>query len=265
MNFSVLNYTYPISSVFSSFKSTALSRLPYSPKQDSVAVDSELKKFLSPTAIQSMLESNKVISKLLNDNGVPVKADVNNFMKTTYKHSIDTRNKAVGIYNSLPVDLKLKANMEYIQKGALLHDIGKVFIPSNILNKEGRLNECETNVMHLHSRLSEEMLATQNIEPEVLNIVKYHHQNNNGSGYPEIKNTLRGFDINTEVVALADKYSALTEKRSYKNSMSSDEALAIIKKSVDNGDINPRVYNALVAYVNNNANKQSGAVVPAVA
>ena len=84
----------------------------------------------------------------------------------------------------------------------------------------------------------------------LLKIVKYHHQNEQGSGYPEIKNTITGFDINTEVVALADKYSALTEKRSYKAPMSSEEALSIMREQVDNGEINPRVFNALVGYVN---------------
>lgn len=54
-----------------------------------------------------------------------------------------------------------------------------------------------------------------------------------------------------EVVSLADKYSALTEKRAYKNSLSAEDALAIIKKDVEAGNLNPRVYNALVGYVNN--------------
>lgn len=265
MNFSVLNNTYPISSVFSSFKSTVATRLPYRPQKDNVAVNSELNSYLNPAVIQNMVSTNRVLSNMLVDNGLSLIPDINNFMRTTYRHSIDTRDKAIGIYNSLPVDLKAQANLTYIQKGALLHDIGKVFIPQSVLNKEGKLNEREANVMHLHSKLSEAMLSTQNIEPEVLNIVKYHHQNEKQSGYPAISNTLYGFDLNTEIVALADKYSALTENRSYKKSMTPVRALSIIKESVDNGEINPRVYNALVAYVNNTEASQNDVHAPAVA
>ncbi|MCD8377346.1 MAG: HD domain-containing protein [Candidatus Gastranaerophilales bacterium] len=131
----------------------------------------------------------------------------------------------------------------------MLHDIGKVLIPSKILNKNGKLSAEETEIMHIHAKLSEALLSSQNIEPEVLNIVRYHHQNKRRTGYPEIKNTIAGFDINTEVVALADKYSALKEKRAYKAPMSDEAALSIIKEQVDNGEITPGVYNALVGFV----------------
>ena len=123
-------------------------------------------------------------------------------------------------------------------------------IPENILNKRGKLNEEELEIMQLHSKLSEEILSTQNIAPEVLNIVKYHHQNKQGSGYPIMKNTNQGFDINTEVVALADKFSALKESRSYKISLTDEKSLEILKRQVEKGEINPRVFNALVGYVN---------------
>ena len=254
MNFSVFDYTYPISSLFDSFKSSVRGKKPYV-SQDSITVNSELASLMTQKNIQDMLNSNLVIIKLLEDNKLPIKADINNFMQTTYKHSLDTKEKAIGIYNSLPIDLKAQANLEYIQKGALLHDIGKVFIPQSVLNKDGKLNERETNIMHLHSKLSEAMLATQNVKPEVINIVKYHHQNHKQTGYPEINGSIYGYDLNTEIVALADKYSALTEQRSYKKALTPLEALDVIKVSVDNGEINPRVYNALVGYINNSLKK----------
>ena len=82
-------------------------------------------------------------------------------------------------------------------------------------------------------------------------MIKYHHQNKKGTGYPAIKNTLNGFDLNTEIVSVADKYSALTEKRAYKAPMDAEKALELIRKDVDEGRINPRVYRALEGYVNN--------------
>ena len=176
--------------------------------------------------------------------------NIDNFKKNVYRHSTDTRRKAMGIYNFLPADLKMEANANYIQQGALLHDIGKVLISENILNKNGKLNKEETEIMHLHSRLSEAILSTQNINPEVLNIVKYHHQNKQGTGYPVMQNASRGFDINAEVVALADKFSALKENRSYKIGLTDEKALEILKRQVEKGEINARVYNALVGYLN---------------
>jgi putative nucleotidyltransferase with HDIG domain len=250
MNFSVYN-NRPIGQVSPAFTSNVLTYRPQRLQNDSVSVARELDKILNKEALNQMVSSNPVVTKLLKDKNIQPKIDVENFKKTTYNHCVDTKNTALGIYNYLPIELKSEANSYYIQKGAMLHDIGKVLIPSNILNKRGRLSASEADVMQIHSKLSESLLASQNVEPEVLNIVKYHHQNKLGNGYPEIKNTLNGYDINTEVVSLADKYSALTENRSYKKQLSSEEALDIIKKQVDKGEINSRVYNALVGYVNN--------------
>ena len=255
MNFSVYN-NLPIGQIHAGFTPSFQAYRPTATGTDNVSVNRELDRILDKRVIADMMNSNPVVFSILKSNNIKPVIDVENFKKTTYNHSIDTKNKAAGIYNYLPADLKNEANLAYIQKGAMLHDIGKVLIPAKILNKTGRLTPEEAEIMHLHSKLSDALLATQNIEPEVLNIVKYHHQNKKGSGYPEIKNTLNGFDINTEVVALADKYSALTENRSYKKPMSPQEALSIIKSDVDEGNINPRVYNALVGYVNNSENQR---------
>lgn len=249
MDFSVLNNT-PISRVFSVNTPSINRRTITPPQQDRISVNGELDRLLSKQVIADALIANPVITKILAEKNVKPVINIDNFKNNVYKHSVDTRNKAMGIYNFLPVDLKSQANAKHIQQGALLHDIGKVFIPEKILNKNARLNPEENEVMHLHSRLSEAILSTQNIDPEVLNIVKYHHQNKQGTGYPVMKNASRGFDINTEVVSLADKYSALTEKRAYKSPMSKDEALQILRNQVDEGFVNPRVYNALVGYVN---------------
>lgn len=247
MDFSVLNNT-PISRVFSVSTPSINRRTITRPQQDRISVNGELDRLLSKQVIADAMVANPVIAKILAEKNVRPVINIDNFKNNVYKHSVDTRNKAMGIYNFLPVDLKAEANAKYIQQGALLHDIGKVLIPEKILNKNARLTPEENDIMHLHSRLSEAILSTQNIEPEVLNIVKYHHQNSQGTGYPEMKNAARGFDINTEVVALADKYSALTEKRAYKAPMSEEQALGILKTQVKEGLINPRVYNALVGY-----------------
>lgn len=248
MNFSVYN-NLPITQVYTGVTPNIPAYGKHRTGTDNVSVNRELDRMLDKSAIAEMINSNPVVLSILKTHNIKPVIDVENFKKTTYKHSLDTKEKAAGIYAYLPIDLKKDANLGYIQKGAMLHDIGKVLIPAKIICKKDKLSPEEVNIMHLHSKLSDALLSTQNIEPEVLNIVKYHHQNKQGNGYPEIKNTLNGFDINTEVVALADKYSALTENRSYKKALSPKEALEIIKKDVEEGKINPRVYNALVGYV----------------
>ena len=257
MNFSVYN-NLPIGRVFTGIPvQTGHLTTPKS-AEDRAALNYTLDNLLNKNVLTDIVRSNPVISSILKTQNLRPELNIENFKRTTYRHSLDTRNYAVGIYNFLPADVKTEASVKYIQKGALLHDIGKVLIPQNILNKHGRLTPKETDIMHLHSRLSEAILSTQNIEPEVLNIVKYHHQNKAGSGYPEIKNSPFGYDINTEIVSLADKYSALTEKRMYKPQMSSDKALSILKQDVDNGNINPVAFDALVKFIH--AGSKSGAV-----
>lgn len=260
MNFSVYN-TLPIGQIYAGTPQSIPAYRPNRAVSDNVSVNRELDRILDKRVLTDMVNSNPVLLSVLKANNLKPVVNVENFKRTTYQHSVDTKNISAGIYNALPADLKAQANLNYIQKGAMLHDIGKVLIPERIINKRGALTPEETNIMHLHSKLSEALLSTQNIEPEVLNIVKYHHQNKKGTGYPAIQNTLNGYDINTEIVALADKYSALTEERTYKAPMLKDQALAILKQDVDAGNTNPRIYNALVGYINNmNANNTQKAV-----
>ena len=98
--------------------------------------------------------------------------------------------------------------------------------------------------MKLHSELGYELLKEQGVNENVLNLVKYHHQTPDGNGYPEITNDFKP-DISSQILATADKYSALREKRSYKDAMTRDEALAVIQEDVTNGLIAPEVYKAL--------------------
>lgn len=67
---------------------------------------------------------------------------------------------------------------------AYLHDIGKVLIPVNILNKAGKLDERETEIMHKHSELGYELLKSTDIDKKTLNLIRNHHQNAKKTGYP---------------------------------------------------------------------------------
>ena len=141
--------------------------------------------------------------------------------------------------------MKHEINLKNIQQAAMLHDFGKVFIPKEILNKKGALTPEEKKIMDLHSELGYELLKQQGgVREEVLELIKYHHQNPDGSGYPAVDKDFR-FGINLQILKVADMFSALTEERPYHKAYTKEEALEIIYKDVEDGKILHEVYEAL--------------------
>ena len=122
--------------------------------------------------------------------------------------------------------------IEHIFMFAPLHDIGKIAIPDSILLAERKLNEAEWNIMQSHVTRGREMIESiltnfefENFEyVDVLrNIVEFHHEKIDGSGYPS---GLKDQDIPFEarVVAVADIFDALSSKRSYKDAWDNEKA-----------------------------------------
>lgn len=194
--------------------------------------------------LKQTAQINPRILEILKEYNIPVKINTAELEKLQKGHLMDTRITAAKMYSALPENLKSEVNLKNLQEAAMLHDYGKALIPEKILNKEGKLTDKEKAIMQLHSELGYELLKNQGINEEVLNLIKYHHQEPGGNGYPIINN---GFvpNISTEILATADKYSALREARSYKPAMSREEALDTIKEDVQAGTISQEVYNAL--------------------
>ena len=140
--------------------------------------------------------------------------------------------------------MKHEINLSDIQQAAMLHDYGKVLIPKEILNKKGTLSTEERKIMELHAEFGYELLKQIGVKEEVLNLIKYHHQKPDGSGYPKINQDFK-HDINAQILEAADMYSALTEERPYHKAYSKEEALQIIYKEVENGIISQEVFDAL--------------------
>lgn len=164
-------------------------------------------------------------------------------------HAKDTQNISRGIIENLPFSLKGYVDAKAVSDAAYLHDIGKVLIPKNILNKNGKLTPEETEIMHKHSQIGYELLKTTDINQKTLNLVRNHHQNAKLSGYPFVGKDFKA-DLDLQIISVADKYSALTEKRVYKNCLSAKQALTIIYKDVQDEKLHPFVFKALVNYVN---------------
>ena len=117
------------------------------------------------------------------------------------------------------------ADLDQLTVGGLLHDIGKARIPLEILDKPGKLDDREWKIMKQHPVASQEILLGENdLDAELVAMAVSHHEKIDGTGYPH---ALSGAKINDHVrlTAIADVYSALIDKRAYKGSMTSEEAL----------------------------------------
>lgn len=119
-----------------------------------------------------------------------------------------------------------------IIKGALLHDIGKAFLPLNMSQIPRCLTNTEYIVVKTHAILSYEITKPV-FSKTVQEICLYHHERANGSGYSQCL-TLNKIPEPVLIVQVADVYDALTRERSYKHSYEPQDALQIMKKDTDN-------------------------------
>ena len=114
-----------------------------------------------------------------------------------------------------------------IEAASLLHDMGKLAIPETILNKPGKLTVSEFEVMKTHSSVGADILAAIDFPYPVVPIVRHHHENWDGSGYPD---GLSGTEIpiGARILAVVDCFDALTSDRPYRSRLTVDEALEIL-------------------------------------
>ncbi len=115
-----------------------------------------------------------------------------------------------------------------ITRGALLHDVGKIGIPDNVLLKPGPLNDEEWSVMRQHTLIGYHMLKGIKFLKPSLDVVRYHHERWDGRGYPE---GLAGerIPLGARIFAVADTFDAITSHRVYQEARSIGEARAIIR------------------------------------
>jgi putative two-component system response regulator len=117
-----------------------------------------------------------------------------------------------------------------LEFGAILHDIGKIIVPSMVLKKTGPLNEDEWKLMRQHPDIGAKMLEGVDHLRAAVPYVLYHHEWWNGSGYPQ---GLKGIRIPREgrLLAIVDAFDAMTTNRPYHSSMSAKEALEEIQRN----------------------------------
>lgn len=126
--------------------------------------------------------------------------------------------------------------IEILKKGSLLHDIGKIGIPDQILNKKDKLIEGEFSYIIRHPVLGYDICNYLRLNPKVHDIIRHHHEKLDGTGYPY---GLKGDKIDklVRIVTIADIYDALTTNRPYREAKTNDEAISILRKEAIEGKL----------------------------
>jgi putative nucleotidyltransferase with HDIG domain len=144
----------------------------------------------------------------------------------TYRHSLLVTGFAVAFAQKLKMRPK---DQQRIAHAALLHDVGKSFIPTDILDKPGKLTDHEMEQIRQHPRYGYDLLTQQGGFPiEILDCVLHHHELLDGSGYPDRLRAGQIADL-VRVITIADIFSALVEDRPYRQSLPPMNALGIMQ------------------------------------
>jgi putative nucleotidyltransferase with HDIG domain len=150
--------------------------------------------------------------------------DMNQMMEVdtdTYEHSV----RVASIAKAMAIGLKLdKRQAHQLITGCFLHDIGKLRIPQEVLNKTSALAPHEWNLMKLHSTIGADMLRQHaHIDKEIIEVVEFHHERWNGEGYPK---GLHGLEIPVfaRICAIIDAFDCMISDRPYRKALSVSEA-----------------------------------------
>ena len=143
-------------------------------------------------------------------------------------HSQYVQNVTMLIYQYLPAHKRAGINPLSLEFAALMHDIGKLGIPEQILNKPAPLTDEEWVIMRNHPRIGAHILEPLHSFKEILPWIEYHHERLDGNGYYKIPS--EELCTATRIIALADTYCAITMRRSYKDPRTYEDAVSILKE-----------------------------------
>lgn len=199
-----------------------------------------IKKPYSPDELLMIVESALETYQLKRDNENLI-SDLKDLFSGTVKAIIEAldakdsftlgRSRRVAFYTLKIVNqLALKpSEVSQIELAGLLHDIGMIGVAEEILNKTQKLTDEEYEKIKMHVHYSVKILADIKQLYEITEIIKYHHEYYNGCGYPY---GLKGDEIplGSRIIAIADAYDSLVSNRAYRQSLTPQEALEIIKQ-----------------------------------
>ena len=186
------------------------------------------------TAYIAIKEIEDVVDKLIDtlseeEHSLIHIADLKSYDEYTYHHSLSVAVLSIAIGQSMGLS---EHEIRMLGKCAMLHDIGKIFIPSEIINKTSSLTDEEFEIIKGHSRHSFEFIAKWSVGDVTLRLgVLSHHEKVDGTGYP---NGLAGDEIPllSKIISVADVYDAVTSYRSYRSPMPPAEAVDLVMSQI---------------------------------
>jgi HD-GYP domain-containing protein (c-di-GMP phosphodiesterase class II) len=170
--------------------------------------------------------------------------------------ALEERDRYTGEHSESVVDLTARVGeglalggeeISRIRTAALLHDIGKVGVPDEILHKPGPLNDQEWEIMRQHPVIGERILRAIPGMGDVARIVRHEHERWDGKGYPDC---LRGAEIpvGSRIILACDAYHAMVSDRPYRKAMEHTDAIAELSGNAG-AQFDPEVVEALVGYL----------------
>lgn len=172
-------------------------------------------------------ENNMYIDKNTSNNSMRSNP-IDTIMNTLHEKDAYSEQHSMSVSEisaNIATALSLPGNkVKEIHQAALLHDIGKIIVPIDILTKKDKLTNEEYSKMKEHSEIGYRLLSTMKNLNEIPNMVLYHHERWDGTGYPhQIKKN--NIPIGARIISVADTFNAMTTNRPYRNKMTKEEAL----------------------------------------
>ena len=156
-----------------------------------------------------------------------------------HTHRVAESARRIGARMGLPAE-----DLDALYRGGIIHDIGKIGVPDEILLKPGALDPEEQSRMHLHPVIGENIVAPLQTGANLLPMIRHHHEHYDGSGYPD---RLAGDEIPllARIVSVCDAYDALTNDRPYRQGQPLEQALAVLRRGAG-GQWDPQVVQLMV-------------------
>ncbi len=185
----------------------------------------------APNVDKMLLVVNQIIDEILKNDEIAFNlGDLKSVDDYTFEHSVNVC--VLALLSGISLGFKKVALVE-LGIGAILHDIGKILIPQDVLNKPGLLDDEEFDTVKRHARLGFDVLnRMKGVSQASAAVALYHHERHDGNGYP---NGMAGCEIPlySRIVAIVDVFDALTSDRVYSKKISPYKAMEYVISMVD--------------------------------
>ncbi len=214
---------------------------------DSITLYPKLKNLIQQKRLQDVLnQTQKVLLTLALMNEVRSGYDTNSCLQ------LANLARSFGEYLQLS-----ERDVEDLVYAAYLHDIGTIAVPDHILLKSEPLTAAERDIIHQHVIIGENICKSLSHRPQLLKIIRHHHERWDGSGYPD-KLTGEEIPYLAQVFQMVDIYYALTQKRHHKPAYTPATSLAIMAEEVNRGWRNPKLWERFYDFITHHYSVKDG-------